>query len=200
MRWTSTADSSWSGLSSPPDRDTLVADLMVDQTQIAEVSPYDNGFQVEMYGNAAGGSWPVDVHALVEALGEAVERLKTRITDSATDEPSALDMHPPYAADHPIAWENYVAVQAVQAMLALLSRRVDAVSFEASDNEVLLFFAIPGVNADDLDDIEDICFELDVLLEGNVDIKTEVFDGPGDQSWPGRWQRGLYAAKGSRGR
>ena len=108
-------------------------------------------------------------------------------------------MQPPYSSDHPVAWQNYVAAQTVQAMLALLSSRVSAVSFETSDATVRLYFAIPGATRDDIEDIEDICFELDVLLDGKVAIETDLFDGPGDGTWPGRPLRGLYAAKGSRG-
>lgn len=63
------------GLSSPPDRDQLVADLLVDHAQLAEVRLDSGGLVVEIYPRADGRPWTVAESDLQAALSAAVELL-----------------------------------------------------------------------------------------------------------------------------
>ena len=65
-------------LSTPPDRDGLVADLFIGQQQVAEVVAAEGGFTVEFYGAAFDEAWPAPVDAVIAALNAACERLEGR--------------------------------------------------------------------------------------------------------------------------
>lgn len=63
------------GLSSPPDRSGLVADLMVGSVQLAEVSREQGSLRIEFYGRPDREPWVVDLADLQAAIDEAVRRL-----------------------------------------------------------------------------------------------------------------------------
>ena len=72
-------------------------------------------------------------------------------------------------------WQNYVTLQAVQALLGLISKDMEAVFVEVQESDVVLHFVVPAERESDcIEDIEDAAFELDVLLEGRTLIRTEV--------------------------
>lgn len=64
------------GLSSPPDRPALVADLMVDQIQLAEVCRGPIDLQVEFFNRPDTEPWVVPLTDLRSALSEAERRLQ----------------------------------------------------------------------------------------------------------------------------
>ena len=81
----------------------------------------------------------------------------------------------PYDVDSPLAWQNYVALQLTQAMLGLVSQSVTEVACRVRPDQVELHF----VASDDIsEDVEDIRGDLDVFLEGRVEILTEIHQYP----------------------
>lgn len=91
--------------------------------------------------------------------------------------------------------ENMLVLQAVQASLGLVSLDVLGVSVEAGPGQVVLHFAVKreteGVN----EDVDDIIFELDALLEGSERLESRVYLGAPHENWPGRIWRLIYLAK-----
>lgn len=63
------------GLSSPADRANVVADLMVDNVQLAEVNVDSGEAVVAFYPRPDGLPWRVQVEALRHALDGALDRL-----------------------------------------------------------------------------------------------------------------------------
>lgn len=66
------------GLSSPPDRETLVADLLVGHEQLAEIRLDGERFLVELYAKRGGLAWQVEAAQLIAALGDAIKLLNDR--------------------------------------------------------------------------------------------------------------------------
>jgi hypothetical protein len=95
----------------------------------------------------------------------------------------------------PIEWENYVVVQVIQALLGFVTCRMTSVSVRAERDLVTLFFAFDSHEPADSEDIEDICFELDVLLDGKVRIDSRIHVGADDDAWDGYSFRRVYRAK-----
>jgi len=92
--------------------------------------------------------------------------------------------------------QNYVVAQIAQAMLGLLEPGIRAVACRFRGNAVELHFAVPANPDEVAEDIEDISFELDVLLKGHTSITRfvhalERFD------WSDRTLLGVYEAKPS---
>lgn len=92
--------------------------------------------------------------------------------------------------------ENEVVVQLVQAMLGLISSRLRAVAVRVNETEISIFFLYHEIQPSDRDDVEDICFELDVLLEGKYYIITEIEWKVPRSKWEGRNERGIFVTKG----
>lgn len=70
---------SWAvSISSPPDRNNLVADVMINNEQMLEVNNEDNTVRVEIYERQDGEPWVVPYEKLVELLAEAKEMLESR--------------------------------------------------------------------------------------------------------------------------
>ena len=63
------------GLISPPDRPGLVADIMIDAEQFAEIRIVDGSAVSEIYGRRDGESWELSPERVCAALVEAIERL-----------------------------------------------------------------------------------------------------------------------------
>lgn len=93
-----------------------------------------------------------------------------------------------------LAWENYVVVQLVQALLGLVSADVLAVSAEISRGVVVLHFESAKVTSELRDDAEEACFELDVLLDGKVGVSSQCHEGL-SQNWPSPGRRPIYLRK-----
>ena len=62
-------------LSSPPDRDFLVADIMLQRVQIAEVNMESGSMEIEIYSNPEGKPWKISLDNFLVALNEAKARL-----------------------------------------------------------------------------------------------------------------------------
>ena len=65
-------------LISPPDREELVAALLVDHSQFAEVRIEGGVSKIELYGSPDGSAWDLDLTELLSALSHANERLRSR--------------------------------------------------------------------------------------------------------------------------
>jgi hypothetical protein len=65
------------GLSSPPDREYLVADIFLDdRIQIAEVNIESGAIKIEIYAHPEGIPWELDLDELIASLNEAKSRLQ----------------------------------------------------------------------------------------------------------------------------
>ena len=63
-------------IASVPDRETLVAEIWLNDVMVAEVTSDDiGGFKVEIYPNPNDTSWSFDLEAFTGALKLAKERL-----------------------------------------------------------------------------------------------------------------------------
>ena len=70
------------GISSPPDRDSLVADLLVDEVQLAELRREGKQLIVELYPRPDGAPWVLPYEELIASLVQALARLEPQATDS----------------------------------------------------------------------------------------------------------------------
>jgi hypothetical protein len=93
--------------------------------------------------------------------------------------------------------ENMLVLQAVQASLGLISPDVLGISVEAESGQVVMHFAVKQKTEDVSEDISDIMFELDALLEGSELLGSKIYLGVPDENWPGRVGRLIYLAKPS---
>lgn len=62
-------------VSSPPDREKLVAEVFLDDVQWAEVNQEGLGLEAEFYPRPDGKPWQVDLQIALDALTEARKRL-----------------------------------------------------------------------------------------------------------------------------
>jgi len=62
-------------ITSPPDRENLVAEIWVDNCQLAEVSQEGEVQFVEIYPHPPGGAWRVPFRQLLQAMKQAKVRL-----------------------------------------------------------------------------------------------------------------------------
>ena len=97
----------------------------------------------------------------------------------------------------PLDRENMLVIQAVQASLGLVSPDVLGISVEARHSQVILHFAVKRKTPDIGEDIDEIMFEFDALLEGSEILKSRIYLGVPDKNWPGRVGRLIYLAKPS---
>ena len=63
------------GIISPPDRDALAVDIMIDDEQFAEIFHRDGCMVVEVYGRRDGAPWVLNADELLAAVTGAVEAL-----------------------------------------------------------------------------------------------------------------------------
>ncbi|MFE2413443.1 hypothetical protein ACFXDE_34420 [Kitasatospora sp. NPDC059408] len=96
--------------------------------------------------------------------------------------------------------ENDVVLQALQATLGLITENVNAIAVQAAHDRIVLHFSISRNSPEFEEDVEDIEFDLDAILEGRVLIESQVHLGPPDDSWPGRAWRLIYLANSRRSR
>jgi hypothetical protein len=101
----------------------------------------------------------------------------------------------PYGPDSPLHWGNYVVAQAAQAALGLVDKRIKAVGCRVTEEAIELHFAVPAPSPSVDEDIDDICFELDVLLGGKYLIVPKLHVGTSRLDWSDSSLRGIYSAK-----
>ena len=65
-------------ISSPPDREKLVAEIFVGNEQIAELSQEHSDLEIEVYPRRDGKAWFLGFNDLMGALTEAQRRLTGR--------------------------------------------------------------------------------------------------------------------------
>jgi hypothetical protein len=63
------------GISSPPDREKLVAEISFDNIQWAEINQEREVLEVEFYSRPDGEPWRIDYQDAVKALDEAKRKL-----------------------------------------------------------------------------------------------------------------------------
>lgn len=69
-------------LISPPDREALVAALVIDHSQFAEIRIEGGVSKIELSGRPDGSSWDLDLTEFTAALSRADERLRSRLAGS----------------------------------------------------------------------------------------------------------------------
>lgn len=74
-------------------------------------------------------------------------------------------------------WVNYIVAQAARASVGLIGGSINAMGCVVRDDEVELHFAVADLTAADREDIDEIAFELDVLLDGHTSIRTVTHEG-----------------------
>jgi hypothetical protein len=62
-------------ISSPPDREFLVADIMLNAMQVAEVNIESGLLEIEIYPHPANSPWKFDFNEFLSSLNEAKARL-----------------------------------------------------------------------------------------------------------------------------
>lgn len=73
-----------------------------------------------------------------------------------------------------LAWTCYVIAQAARAAVGLLGPKIRAMGCSVDDEGVTLHFSVLSSPDAVQEDIEEIVFELDVLLEGHALIRTHM--------------------------
>lgn len=63
------------GISSPPDREKLVAEISFGNVQWAEINQERDALEVEFYPRPDGEPWRIDYQDTLKALDEAKRRL-----------------------------------------------------------------------------------------------------------------------------
>jgi hypothetical protein len=102
-------------------------------------------------------------------------------------------MMPPPSQER--AWEHYVVAQVARAAAGLIAADVVGLAAEITSDAVVLHAALEHFDDGLLDDLDHICFELDVLLDGHVQIshsETMWAQWP----WPRAGWHPIYVAKG----
>lgn len=82
-----------------------------------------------------------------------------------------------------LAWIHYVVAQAARAAVGLLGPEIRAMGCGIGDEGVTLHFSASASSDGVREDIEEIAFELDVLLEGHTSIRTYVHTDGSRLDW-----------------
>ena len=78
-----------------------------------------------------------------------------------------------------LLWQHYVHAQTAQASRGLIGHDVLALAVEIGEGSVTLHAVVSQRTDEVLEDIDDVCSELDVLLDGHTLITAEVYLGLG---------------------
>ncbi len=97
-----------------------------------------------------------------------------------------------------LAWEHYVVSQVARAAVGLLSREVVGLAAEIDSDTVVLHAAVARLTDELCDDLDHVCFELDVLLDGHVTISHVESIGV-ERPWPPATWHPIYVAKPEHG-
>jgi allantoicase len=65
----------------------------------------------------------------------------------------------------------------VQAMIGALSPNFRRISFRLTDKEIVILFQLYGDVEEDIDEIQDIIFELEAMLVGDLEVQYSVQTG-----------------------
>jgi hypothetical protein len=95
------------------------------------------------------------------------------------------------------AWPFYVVAQVCRAAVGLLSSEVVGMAAEITADAVVIHSAVTRPSEELRDDLDHVCFELDVLLDGHVMISHEEHVGV-DRPWPPVGWHPIYVAKPGR--
>lgn len=91
-------------------------------------------------------------------------------------------------------WAFYVVTQVARAAVGLLSGDVLGFAVQIEADSVILHSAVTRLTDEVRDDLDHICFELDVLLDGHVAISHVESVGV-DRPWPPVGWHPIYVAK-----
>ncbi|WP_409463235.1 hypothetical protein [Amycolatopsis sp. GA6-003] len=91
--------------------------------------------------------------------------------------------------------ENVLVLQVVQAAIGLISAKMQAISVQMDDENVIVHFAVRQLTSEIQEDIDDIMSELDALLPGRIKSEALIHVGDPDSSWIGRDYRKVYMEK-----
>ncbi|MEV6371986.1 hypothetical protein [Micromonospora musae] len=94
-----------------------------------------------------------------------------------------------------LASENRLVLDVVQAALGLISRDMRAISVVLDSQRIVLHVAVHENNAQVVEDVEDLVFELAALQDGHIEIEHAIFVGAPNADWPGNAGRRVYVAK-----
>jgi hypothetical protein len=97
-----------------------------------------------------------------------------------------------------LLWQHYVCAQVAAAAAGLISDEMLALAVHIHEESVVVRAVVARRTDDVVEDLDDICFELDVLLEGHVLISAEIQVGldPSGRLLPDGANR-IYVAKGA---
>lgn len=79
----------------------------------------------------------------------------------------------PQDPGHAPIWENYVVAQAAQAALGRIPRSTLAFGVRQDGTDITLHFQLKSVSAQDLEDLDDIVWELESLVGQEVRVSRE---------------------------
>ena len=65
-------------ISSPPDREKLVADILIENEQIAEINCEDNDVKIEIYPKQNGEPWVLNYQEFYKTIEQAKVKLLER--------------------------------------------------------------------------------------------------------------------------
>ena len=83
-----------------------------------------------------------------------------------------------------LLWQHYVHAQVGAASLGLIGEELLAIAVQIGEGSVTLHVVVSQRTDEVLEDIDDICFDLDVLLDGHTKITAEVSVGfDADSAW-----------------
>lgn len=91
--------------------------------------------------------------------------------------------------------ENDLVLDLVQASQGLISRDIGEITIEVYEGGVRIFFAVRADNTQIREDVDDIAFELSVLVDRSLNIETHIEVGAFRPDWPGASHRPFYRAK-----
>ncbi len=91
-------------------------------------------------------------------------------------------------------WPFYVVAQVCRASAGLLPSEVVGLAAEIAAGAVVLHSAVTRPSEDLRDDMDHVCFELDVLLDGQIAISHEEHVAV-DRPWPPAEWHPIYVAK-----
>lgn len=81
------------------------------------------------------------------------------------------------------AWTSYIVAQIARAAVGLIGPGIKALGCAVASDSVILHFVEAGECSCDREDVSEIAFELDVLLDGKVLIETVVHGAEEALDW-----------------
>jgi hypothetical protein len=97
-----------------------------------------------------------------------------------------------------LQWQHFVTAQCACASVGLISKELLALAVEINEQEVVLHAVLARSSREVIEDLDEMCFDLDVLLDGHTRVSHQESVGF-DASWPAPGTVPIYLAKGARG-